>query len=335
MIYMTTWNIAWAHGVAQVQALGGMLGPLDFALPHGQHVQPLYIAPWAQEPVNAALPGLLRGLRGEWPCVPFSRESTPAALPPGWQRRVQTDPAFLLPHGPGSNQLWQLIGQSPAHLLIGLEYPAASAVAWLEREIRPDPQHAAVEITLRIHARADAVWPIALHPTFRLPARPGSLRLRPGRYAGAVTYPQAFEPSSQLQINQSGARLEHMPGRHGALDFTRLPLPSDSEELLQLLDCDGYFALDYLDDAARITLTWSTAELPDLVLWLSQRGRDQAPWLSRNLALGVEPVNGVFELGGVLQPPAEHPLALRHGLSLRAGDTQAISYRIAAEALPG
>ncbi|KPC49901.1 hypothetical protein [Amantichitinum ursilacus] len=332
---MTGWNIAWAHGVAQVQALGGMLGPVDFVLPHGQHVQPMYVAPWAQEPVNAALPGLLRGLRGEWPCVPFSRESAPDVIAAGWQRRVQTDPAFLLPHGPGSNQLWQLIGQSPAHLLLELEYPAHSAVARLEREIRPDPLHAALEITLRISARADTVWPVALHPTFRLPARPGSLHLRPGRYAEAVTYPLPFEASSQLQPNQSGARLEHMPGQHGALDLTQLPLVNDSEELLQLIDCDGYFALDYLDDAARVTLTWSTAELPDLVLWLSQRGRPYAPWLSRNLALGVEPANGVFELGGVLTPPADHPLAARQGLPLRAGQTVAITYRIAAEALAG
>ena len=37
----------------------------------------MQVAPWADEPDSAALPGILQRLRGEWPCVPFGRTAAP------------------------------------------------------------------------------------------------------------------------------------------------------------------------------------------------------------------------------------------------------------------
>lgn len=324
------WTLNWPYGTASIQALGGMLGPVDFKLAGGQQFQPFYVAPWVGEPIDPDLPGLLHSMRGEWPCVPFSRDTAPSETPPHWQAFARTDPAFAQPHGPGANQPWQLLQQREHELLIGIDYPAKSAVARLERRLVANPDAPEIDITLRIYPRADAIWPVALHPTLRLPQRPGSVRLRPGAFSQAVTYPLAFEASSQLRLNATATDLAHMPGLDQTLDLSHLPLANASEELVQLMDCDGGFSLDYLDENARVTLTWDASLLPDVVLWISNGGRPHAPWLGRNFALGVEPLNGTFELGGVLQAPPTHPLAQRQGLVLRADTPVDVHYRISA-----
>ena len=116
----------------------------------------------------------------------------------------------------------------------------------------------------------------------------------------------------------------------GTLDLSRFPLPVDTEELLQLRALDGPVVLHYLDAGWSLQLDWDRALLPDLMLWVSHRGRRQAPWNGRHLALGVEPVNGLFDLGRVSAAPAAHPLAQRHGLSLVPGEPLRIAYRLAA-----
>ena len=74
-------GLGWAHGALTVQRLGAMLAPVTFVLADGRQVSPFHIAPWADEPGSDALPGILRKLRGEWPCVPFGY-SVPAD---GWE----------------------------------------------------------------------------------------------------------------------------------------------------------------------------------------------------------------------------------------------------------
>ena len=56
----------WAHGRLTVQDLGAMLGPVIFRLPDGREVSPLHVAPWAEDPQAASLPGILRALRGDF-----------------------------------------------------------------------------------------------------------------------------------------------------------------------------------------------------------------------------------------------------------------------------
>lgn len=326
------WQLVWPHGTACIKALGGMLGPVYFRLSEERHFQPFYVAPWACDP---ALPGLLRSMRGEWPCVPFSRVETPTELAPGWTIHRPEDPAYQQIHGPGANQEWQLLERDANRIVLGIDYPADSAIASLRREIKADPHSPALEISLRILPRAATIMPVALHPTFRVPKEVGSLSLRPGTFARAVTFPTPFEPSSQLAHSKLAHDLAALPGLNGGThDFSHLPMAQPCEELLQLVDCDGEFALHYQQENVVVTLNWDASQLPDAVLWISNGGRDQAPWLGRNFALGIEPVNGVFELGGVVQPPAGHLLAGR-GLQLHAGKPVTLQYRISVAAGPG
>ena len=75
------------------------------------------------------------------------------------------------------------------------------------------------------------------------------------------------------------------------------------------------------------------AVLRGTLLWISNGGRDYAPWSGKNFALGVEPVNGFFDLGRVVTPPQDHPLAGRLGSTFKAGEPRTIQYRLSAAAL--
>jgi hypothetical protein len=94
------------------------------------------------------------------------------------------------------------------------------------------------------------------------------------------------------------------------------------------------FALHYLDYGACVGLWWDSGDLPDLMLWISNGGRINFPWMSRHLAIGAEPVNSLFDLGRVAQAPQGHPLADRLGVLLKPGQPWQTRYRIAAWAAP-
>ena len=79
--------------------------------------------------------------------------------------------------------------------------------------------------------------------------------------------------------------------------FDRLPFVHDTEEILQLCGSDGTVVINDDESGARYRMTWDSSVLPSLLLWVSNRGRVAAPWSSRNLCLGVEPVAAAFDLG--------------------------------------
>lgn len=362
---MTAWQLHWRHGQAELRALGGLLGPITFNLADGRSLQPMYIAPWADEPGTDDLPPLLRELRGELPCVPFGRTDLPdglyqahlnhspydssspgltrgsgsAAKPSSADPRVKPgdddkkweprNPGDDWEHGYSANNVWSHLESDPHFLRIGIDYPAESPIQRLERQITADPDQPALDISLTIWARRDVTVPVALHPTFRV--GPQGITVKPGHFKEAVAYPVPAEPSvSQLQPNGSSSDLTAMPAISGTIDLTHLPIPMKTEELLQLIDCAPPFSLYYDSEGVEMSLWWDQGQLPDVMLWVSNGGRAAFPWNGRNYALGVEPVNGAFDLGRVAAPPTSHPLAARHGLALKKDQPTRLDYRMAA-----
>jgi hypothetical protein len=320
-----TRTLHWPHGRVELQRLGGMLAPVVFHADGARDFSPLQVAPWADEPGADVLPGILRRLRGEWPCVPFGRSDRPD-LPPGWGERSPGDPWG---HGFAAHHDWQWIAtDDPLTLALQIDPPAP--LRRLTRTVRALADAPALEITLDIEVQQACTLPVALHPTLRLDA--GAVRLQLPAHRGGVTYPAPAEPGiSRLAPDRSFADLAAVPRSDGGtLDLTNFPLPIDTEELLQLRAPDGPVVLHYLDAGWTLQIDWDHALLPDLMLWVSHRGRRHAPWNGRHLALGVEPVNGLFDLGRVATAPIGHPLAGRHGPSLVPGAPLRIRYRLAA-----
>lgn len=319
------WTLRWAQGEVTVQALGGMLAPLTLRLPDGRSISPLQVAPWGDDN-DPQWPGVLRRLRGEWPCLPYGAIQPPPGLPAGWTGHPADD---AWAHGYTANHEWHLIERTEDALTIGIEYPADSAIARLERTVRPVPDEAAISVELRVFARRACQVPLALHPTFAVPATGVHITAAGARCIH--TYPVPTEPGvSRLLPNASGASLDAMPTVDGSAAFHQLPLPHATEELMQMEGCQPPFRLHYLAERMHVQLDWDTAVLPDALIWISNGGRTHAPWSGRHFALGVEPMSGFFDLGRVVTPDTSHPLAQQHGVTLDPARPLRVSYRISA-----
>jgi hypothetical protein len=302
-------SVAWDHGCFAVQSLAGMLGPATFVLRDGRQAQPLQVAPWTFEPQASSLPPILRRLRGEWPCVPFGGDAE-RDLPPGWSASGETisrDEPF---HGRSSNEEWRFLDAPEGSVALAIDYPASHPIRSLVRRVTPDPNAAAVDFDLEVIARRACSLPIALHPTFRMPQRPGALRLEPGPYDHVRTFPGTVEPGASLfPRDVRFARLEEAPTRAGGVvDISRLPLHGRVEELLLLVNCRGSVALHDGENGWRVHMIWDPRHFPCLQFWISNRGRREYPWSGRHLGLGVEPVCGAFDLGPAVSN-APNPIA--------------------------
>lgn len=321
-----TRSLAWPHGRAELQRLGAMLAPVVFRAAGAADFAPLQVAPWADEPGAAQWPGILRRLRGEWPCVPFGRTDRPADLPAGWAAR---EPGDAWGHGHAANHAWDWLELDDA-LALGLTIEAPAPLRRLTRTVRAEPDTAALAITLRIEVQQPCTLPVALHPTVRLDL--GALRLDLPARGPVLSYPVDAEPGiSRLAPDACFESLAHAPLRDGStVDLTRFPLAHDSEELLQVRDVDGPVELHCRDAGWTFSIDWDRALLPDVMLWVSHRGRRQPPWNGRHFALGIEPLCGPFDLGRVAVPPASHALADRRGLVLTPDVPLELHYRLAA-----
>lgn len=279
-----------------VQSLGGMLGPVTFRLPDGREVSPLHVAPWGEDPGRDVFPPILQELRGEWPCVPFGTDA-PRTLPVGWSAGGETFDGADVPHGHSSNAEWVFAEVAADRITLTCDYPEAHPIRRLTRTIAADPQAPALDISLTVEARRPCHLPIGLHPTLRLPLE-GQVRLDPPTFREGRVFPLDVEPGQGLL--QPGAifnGLQAVPRRHGGtLSLARLPLTENTEELVQLTGVSGGFRLHHPDNWT-VSLDWDTGHFPSVLLWISNRGRAYAPWNSRHVALGVEPVCAAFDLG--------------------------------------
>lgn len=324
-------TLAWSHGRLTLNRLGAMLAPVVFTSPGSQDFSPLQVAPWHTEPVGATLTGLLRGLRGDWPCVPFGRTDRPGDLPPGW---TPLQPHDDWGHGHSAHHDWDWLDTGDDHTLaMVITLPETDPIQRLTRTVRAQPGAAVVEMALQIEARVPCTLPVALHPTLRLDA--GRVALEVPHDGPGLTYPVPAEPGrSRLAADRRFERLDAVPTTDGPpADLTRFPQPHDSEDLLQLMAVRGPVTARYLDRGWALTLDWDRALLPDVMLWVSHRGRLYPPWNGRHLALGVEPVCGVFDLGRVAAPPVDHPLSARTGLTLTPGQSLVVRSRFSARPL--
>lgn len=299
-------SLAWSHGVVTLEALGGMIGPTSFVLPDGRQVAPFHIVPWFAEPLPA-LPGILQRLRGEWPCVPFGNDAA-RDLPRGWQTNGETFAGADVPHGHSSNVDWDFLAPNPHSIEMTIAYPDTHPIKALHRSIRPDPATSALDITLKVEARHACRLPIGLHPTFRLP-RDAMVDLLAPTFREGHVFPLPVEPSSLLQPDATFQSLAAVPTLSGTfLSLTKLPLPTKNEELVQLCGVTGDFVLRYPAEGFQVRLSWNADHFPSVLLWISNQGRTHAPWNSRHLALGIEPVCSAFDLGPAVSTAA-NPIA--------------------------
>ena len=330
-------GLGWAHGALTVQRLGAMLAPVTFILANGRQVSPMHIAPWSNEPEAEALPGILRKLRGEWPCVPFGYSAPAEGWPENWTLVMGPPALGEEVHGHSSNHDWTWRDCESGSLSLVLDYPQGSPVERVERTITPDQSAPAIDIEFKIVVRRACRLPIGLHPVFRLPCETGAATLELGGFDEGRTYPHDVESGAALFArNKTFAELTSVPSRvGGVVDTSRLPLAADTEELLQIEGLDGAAALANHADGYRVKLLWQKEHFPSLLLWYSNRGRKAAPWNGRHVAIGIEPICSPFGLGPATAL-ADNPIAqsgISTALEFSPEKPFVARYRIEASAL--
>ncbi len=328
---MEKYTLSWKYGSLEVQTTGCMIGPVFFKTENGKEIQPFHIAPWGDEQQTQELEPILKRSRGEWPCVPFGAARKIDQLRPDWER-CKWETSEDMPHGPSSNMEWKLKEQTKELLTFILEYPANHDVKSLTRIIKPDANGTAIDFELQVEVRRNTKMPIGLHPTFRLSPTPLKCRLQPSKYKFGITFPGNFEPGSYLlEPNALFASLNSIPAAdHTQIDLSRLPLPQNCENLVQLCGIEGSFELINNEELYTMKLEWNKEHYPSCILWMSNRGRSYYPWNSRNLCLGIEPVNAAFDLGNHVSL-AENPIhkkGISTAMEFRAGEIWKTNYRM-------
>lgn len=292
-------SMRWDRGEACMQNLGGMLAPVHFQLADGRSVSPLHVAPWHDEDMTDQ-PGILRRLRGDWPCIPFGAPP-PAPLPAPWSAKLTSTIATeeLHPHGYGANHHWDLDTPAENRLSGTVRYPDDHPIEALHREVEGIAGRAEILCSLTVTPRRDCRLPIGLHPVFRLPEIEESAVLDVGPHGTVWSHPLDEEGLiSVVEPNRHFESLDRLWSRQdGPLSLTRLPLARPSETLLLLTGVCGRAVLTNEAERYRVTLQWDAELFPSLMLWISNRGRTQRPWNGRHLALGVEPIRAAFDLG--------------------------------------
>lgn len=328
-------GLAWRCGTLSVQRLGGMLAPLTFIVADGRQVSPLYLAPWSTQESRPALPEILRNLRGEWPCVPFGSYRPKDGFPADWAAITGSGAEDPYLHGFGSNVKWDWTKVTPHEVELSCRYPPNDDIEELVRRITPVPDRAAVDLQLLVKPRRRTRLPVGLHFTFCKPRTQAILR--PGAFREAWTAPgppyeeiQAFAPNCRFQD------LKRVPARGGGhIDAMTFPLPVPAEDLIQLNEVDGHFAVDLPGDRCRVSLAWNRAHFPSVLLWMSNRGLLRPPWNGEHVALGIEPVCSAFGLG-LEATRNENPISLSGTATVIEFDPATpfrTTYRISAEAL--
>ena len=120
-----SWRLVWDHGSAEVQSLGAMLGPLSLRIGDERELEIMHVAPWAGMTRSSSLPGIMRRLRGEWPCLPFGCTEPPHGLPAAWRTHAPDDGWN---HGYAANHHWRCVSATEHRIHLAIDYPPGSPI---------------------------------------------------------------------------------------------------------------------------------------------------------------------------------------------------------------
>ena len=250
----------------------------------GGILQPLHRAPWIDEPQDQVPPGLPDGvvrLSGDFLCAPFSRSDVEAAPLHGWPANSGWDVVESTPTGDG----WR------AHFRLRRKVMGATVEKILT--LRDDHPFLYQE-----HAFIGGSGAISVaHHTMTAMADGGCLAFSPKRIAQTPADPLEPDPTRGNYLYAYPARsadLSHFPSADGgATDLHAYRMDRRHEDFITLVEADhggpGWTAAARKAESDLVLVLKNPAQLPVTMLWVSNGGRDYAPWSGRHRGvLGIE-----------------------------------------------
>lgn len=308
---------------------GGMINNFEITSPSGQKLRPLHTAPWASPP-KEDFPDIAlveQKLSGDFFCAPFGGNGD--------------EPI----HGKTANGRWLKAAQldDNAH--------SSGTGRSFSYKLEDTVNGASVTKTFALYAGHPILYqshrfdgglghlPIGHHAMIYVP---GGVTLSFSKKQLAGTPGQAPEPDrargkSHLKYPQTVHDSTHLKTHsNDTIDFATYPFAQDHEDLVIMAEQAnvqlGWTAALAAQDGFLFFAIKDAIALPETLLWMSNGGRNYAPWLGRHRhVLGIEEVsttchhNGVFSSASGLSP-----CGLRQGLELSNGKTRQVNYAFGA-----
>jgi hypothetical protein len=291
-----SWRLAAKDVEVFLTRIGGHLGPITYDRRRSR-IQPLSVAPWAEEKDAAKLIPLLRVLRGDFFCMPFGGNETPS--------RGEKHP----PHGEPANAVWKLesVSSSAGRHILHASLRTKVRKGRIDKLITLVDGHNAVYCR---HVISGMAGPMNLghHAMLLFPDEPGSGLISTSPIADDQVFIQPTEDPAGRGYSclKPAARfkdLARVPTVFGSTaDLSRYPARRGYEDIVQLM-------ADPRSDIAWTAVSfpkqryvWFALKDPRVLtgtlMWHSNAGRHYAPWNGRHVnVLGLEEVTSFFHLG--------------------------------------
>ncbi len=270
-----------------IQDNGGMVTG-EFAIA-GKRINPFYTHPWEEYERE----DLLGFLQGDFVCLPFG--ITPCEPIEGYSYNTAGKTEYA--HGYSSNGKWKVEEYSEEEATISIGY-CDDVVKKIDRSVSFLTDKKGINFKCTVYMNEDAKLPFGIHPVFRLPKKPGDASLILPGSKGVRTYPVFVDDNSHFIPNSSLKCAKNIPLIDGGFaDATSLPLEFETEEILYVSQLEeGKISMENYAENYRVTLEFDLST-PNVMLWISNKGRQFEPWSGRNVCLGVEPVAAAFDFG--------------------------------------
>ncbi|WP_027052988.1 hypothetical protein [Mesorhizobium erdmanii] len=249
----------------------------------GRRLKPLHRAPWVD--TSEALPkGLPQGtvrLSGDFLCAPFSRSDVEEAPLHGWP----ANSAWDVTESGATEDGWRAVFRL-RHKVMGASVDKIFT-------LRHDHPFLYQE---HVFSGGSGAISVAHHP-MTVMASGGRLAFSRKRFAATPSDPLEPDPARGRFLLAYPARavdLSHFPAAGGGtLDLTEYRMDDRREDFVTLVEADhggpGWTALARQAEEDLVLVLKNPTELPVTMLWLSNGGRDYAPWSGRHLGvLGIE-----------------------------------------------
>ncbi|WP_413774707.1 hypothetical protein [Mesorhizobium sp. AR10] len=249
----------------------------------GRRLQPLHRAPWvdARETLPENLPEGTVRLSGDFLCAPFSRSDIEDAPLHGWP----------------ANSAWDVVDSQATsdgwRATFRLQRKVMGATVDKILTLRDDHPFLYQE---HVFSGGSGAISVAHHPMTAM-KNGGRLAFSRKRFAATLDDPLEPDPARGRFLLAYPARstdMTHFPdAAGGTIDLTDYRMDQLREDFITLVEADhggpGWTALARRAEEDLVLVLKNPAELPVTMLWLSNGGRDYAPWNGRHRGvLGIE-----------------------------------------------
>ena len=306
-------QIKWSGGEIEIYFLGCMMVP-KFNLCN-KIVQPLHTANWSEKNSDKLKeqPGIIKQLRGEFPCVPFGINTSIDEITEEWKETYSEEPYVVNdPHGFAANNDWDILEYSKCHAIFKIKYPEEDNIDYLIRTINVNNNNPnKINCSLKIIVKKDCSLPIGLHPMINIPRDKNKIKILPGKFLFGLTYPGIF-----LKDKNLGAKGEEffsitkvISNNNKYIDLSSPPFDGNYEDLFQLCGVDGKMVVENYIDNYRLSYDWDPNHFSSILMWISNKGRSEFPWNENHITVGLEPITSAFGLSTHISKNSRNPIS--------------------------